>query len=71
MLNLSRILDCFSRRFDKVVFNLKLWNLVDSGGFQSGPQYQLELKVNASTHWTTPVNADNMSLKKVYIPSLW
>ena len=30
MLNLSRILNCFSRRFDKVVFNLKLWNLVDS-----------------------------------------
>ena len=30
MLNLSRIFDCFSRRFDKVVFNLKLPNLVDS-----------------------------------------
>ena len=30
MLNLSRILDCFSRTFDKVVFNLKLSNLVDS-----------------------------------------
>ena len=29
MLNLSRIFDCFSRRFDKVVFNLKLSNLVD------------------------------------------
>ena len=29
MLNLSRILDCFSRRFGKVVFNLKLSNLVD------------------------------------------
>ena len=27
MLNLSRIFDCFSRRFDKVVFNLKLSNL--------------------------------------------
>ena len=40
-------------------------------GFQSGPQNQLELKVNASTHWTTSVNADNLSLKEVYIPSLW
>ena len=32
MLNLlvSGIFDCFSRRFDKVVFNLKLSNLVDS-----------------------------------------
>ena len=30
MLNLSRIFDCFSRRFDKVVFNLKLSNLVHS-----------------------------------------
>ena len=30
MLNLSQIFDCFSRRFDKVVFNLKLSHLVDS-----------------------------------------
>ena len=30
MLNLSQISDCFSRRFDKVVFNSKLSNLVDS-----------------------------------------
>ena len=30
ILNLSRISDCFSRRFDKVVFDLKLSNLVDS-----------------------------------------
>ena len=30
ILNLSRIFNCFSRRFDKVVFNLKLPNLVDS-----------------------------------------
>ena len=30
MLNLSRIFDCFSRRFDKVVFNLELSNLADS-----------------------------------------
>ena len=30
MLNLSRIFDCFSSRFVKVVFNLKVSNLVDS-----------------------------------------
>ena len=30
MLNLSRIFDYFSRRLNKVVFNLKLSNLVDS-----------------------------------------
>ena len=30
MLNLSQISDCFSRRLDKVVFNSKLSNLVDS-----------------------------------------
>ena len=35
------------------------------------PQDQLELKLNASIHWTTSVNADNSSLKEVYIPSLW
>ena len=35
------------------------------------PQNQLELKVNSSIHWTTLVNADNASLKEVYIPSLW
>ena len=27
---ISRIFDCFSHRFDKVIFNLKLLNLVDS-----------------------------------------
>ena len=30
MLNLSQIFDCFRRRFDEVVFNLKLSNLIDS-----------------------------------------
>ena len=30
MFNLSRSFDRFSRRFDKVLFNLKLSNLVDS-----------------------------------------
>ena len=34
-------------------------------------QNQSELKVNASIHWTTSVNADSSSLKEVYIPSLW
>ena len=34
-------------------------------------QNQLELKVNASIHWTTSLNVDNSSLKEVYIPSLW
>ena len=34
-------------------------------------QNQLELKVNASVHWTTSVNTDNLSLKEVCIPSLW
>ena len=35
------------------------------------PQNQLEPKVSASIHCTTLVNADNLSLKEVYIPSLW
>ena len=33
------------------------------------PQNQLELKVNASIHWTMSVNAAHSSL--VYSPSLW
>ena len=37
----------------------------------SDPQNQLELKVNASIHWTTSANADNSSLKELYIPSPW
>ena len=36
MLNLSRIFECFSRKFDNVVFNLKLSNLVDSDVPASG-----------------------------------
>ena len=42
MLNLRRIFDCFSRRFDKVVFNLKLLNLVDS----DVPSKQLPLELD-------------------------
>ena len=30
----------------------------------------LELKMDASIHWTTSVNAENACLKEVYIPSL-
>ena len=30
VLNLTRIFDCFNRRFDKLVFHLKLANLIDS-----------------------------------------
>ena len=35
------------------------------------PPNTLELKMNASIHWTTSVNVDNSRLKGVYIPSLW
>ena len=40
-------------------------------GIPNQSQNQLELKVNASIHCTTSLNADNSSLKEVYIPSLW
>ena len=35
------------------------------------PPNTLGLKLNASIHWTTLVNADNSCLKEVYIPSPW
>ena len=44
MLNLSRIFDCFIRRFGKVVFNLKLSNLVDSD-VASQSSYRLRIKL--------------------------
>ena len=47
MLNLSRIFDCFGRRFDKVVFNLKLLKLVDSDRRPISKQLPLELKKGA------------------------
>ena len=43
MLNLSRIFDCFIRRFGKAVFNLKLSNLVDSD-VASQSSYRLRIK---------------------------
>ena len=33
-------------------------------------QTQLELIRNASIHWTTSVNVENIGLKEVHIPSL-
>ena len=42
MSNLSRIFDCFSGRFGKVVFNLKLSNSTDSD-VASHVQFILEL----------------------------
>ena len=41
------------------------------GNSNQDPQNQLELKVNVPIHWMTWVNADNSSLKDVYIHSLW
>ena len=41
------------------------------GNSNPDPQNQLELKVNIPIHWKTWVNADNSSLKDVYIHSLW
>ena len=35
------------------------------------PQNQLELKVIASSHWTTSVNAYKASLKEICTPALW
>ena len=47
MLNLRRIFDCFSRRFVKVAFDLKLSNLVDS--FPISKQLPLELNCKLGT----------------------
>ena len=41
------------------------------GDSNPDPPSQLELKVHASVHWTTSVNAASSSLKEIYIPSLW
>ena len=34
------------------------------------PQNQLQPKINASARWTTSVDAEDWSLKEVYIPSI-
>ena len=59
----KRVNKRFQKRKKKVTKNLLQGD--------SNPDPQLELTVNASIHWPTSVNADNSSLKKVYIPSLW
>ena len=58
------------KRFKKKKKNEATKNFLQE---DSNPDYQnqLELKINASIHWTTSVNADSSSLKEVYIPSLW
>ena len=43
MLNLSSIFVCVSRRFDKVVFNLKLSNLVDSASHLKAATSRIKL----------------------------
>ena len=35
------------------------------------PPNTLELKMDATIHWTTSVNADITCLKEVHIPPLW
>ena len=53
------------KRKDKATKNLL------HGDSNQDPQNQLEVKVNAFLHWNTSVNADNSSLKEVFIPSPW
>ena len=40
-------------------------------GSEPANSHELGLEGNASTHWTTPVNAENLSWKEIYIPPLW
>ena len=56
--------DFKKRKKNKVTKNLP------EGDSNPDPQNQLELKVNASIHWITSVNACNLSLKEVRIPTL-
>ena len=58
------------RNFKKRKKNKVTKNLFQ-GHSKSDPHNQLELKAITSIHWTTSVNADNSSLKEIYIPSLW
>ena len=49
---------------------IRLRKICPEGDSNPDPQNQLELKVNASIHWITSVNACNLSLKEVFIPTL-
>ena len=49
----------------------KVTKNLPQGDSNPDPQNQLGLKVNASIHWITSVNACNLSLKEVCIPTLW
>ena len=71
MLNLlvSGIFDCFSRRFDKVVFNLKLSNLVDSHLKAVTSRIKLGTCVTLQLSWVmTTVSA---VLLKIPVNTLW
>ena len=66
MLKLSRIFDCFSRRFDKVVFNLKLPNLVDSNLVDLvGPCREMTLQ---KFIWTIDRTATDLKRMTVQFP---
>ena len=41
------------------------------GDSNPDPPNHVQVKVDASIHWTIPISADNSSWKEVYIPSLW
>ena len=70
MLNLRRIFDCFSCRFDKVVFNLKLSNLVDSDvpSQSSYPWIKLGTRENRRLSW---VMITVSSILKIPVDTLW
>ena len=50
--------------------NMVTKNLLE-GDSNPDPKNQLKLKPNAPTHWITSVKPDKLSLKEVYISSLW
>ena len=41
------------------------------GNSNPDPPNKLQVEMNASNHWTTPVSAANSSLKEEFLPSLW
>ena len=59
----------FKKRNEKKERKKKATKNLLQGDLNPYPQNQLELKVNAFLHWNTSVNADNSSLKEVFIPS--